>query len=152
MDWFYFYYFRCTPCWPFAWSCTHSALTSPFTPCSRRRTTPKRWTKCLKVTCQNLKRRSILLVQSFWVLCHRRLTLWLASTLGRCTKNRCDFRWTFSWMKSSSSCCCRPSGTFFVFLTPPALPGVPVIWFHVRRAYSRSSFTFKRKRHYKHRL
>ena len=32
----------------------------------------------------------------------------------------------------------------YVFLTPPALPGVPVVWFPVQRAYFLSSPTFQR--------
>ena len=32
----------------------------------------------------------------------------------------------------------------YVFLTPPALPGVPVVRFHVWQAYSLSSLAFKR--------
>ena len=32
----------------------------------------------------------------------------------------------------------------YVFLTPTALPGVPVVWFPVRRTYSPSSLAFKR--------
>ena len=32
----------------------------------------------------------------------------------------------------------------YVFLTSPALPGVPVVWFHVRQTYSLSSLALKR--------
>ena len=29
----------------------------------------------------------------------------------------------------------QPYNFLFVFLTPPVLPGVPEVWFHVRRTY-----------------
>ena len=35
----------------------------------------------------------------------------------------------------------------YIFLTPPALPGVPVVWFHVRQTYSLRSLAFKRVTH-----
>ena len=35
-------------------------------------------------------------------------------------------------------------GGLYVFLTQPALPGVPEVWFPVQSTYSLSSFAFKR--------